>query len=166
MPKRRKVTTVRRTFNHALIETTLFLENVVGFCTRDELATFAVTCKATLASVVMTLTEQQVWRVSTLLNEAKTKWTWTEYPGRMAHVKNVFIDSEVDELPMELTNCKGVIFQEKGELPEDFPQLTYSMFPAGVQRVWFKSVVTPGYLEHVDSLPDTVNMVHLKELGI
>ena len=160
MPKRRKVTPVRRMFNRALIETTLFLENVVGFCTRDELATFAVTCKATLASVVMVLTEQQLWRVSILLNEAKTKWTWTEYPGRMAHVKNIWIDSAVDELPMELTNCDGVLFKEPCYgFPDDYPLLTYSMFPVGVQKVWFKSVVTPGYFEHVDGLPDTVRVV-------
>jgi hypothetical protein len=108
----------------------------------------------------MTLTEHRLWPVSTLLNEAKTKWTWTEYPGRMAHVRTIWIDSAVDELPMELTNCKEVLFKELGDTPSDFPPLTNSMFPVGVENLWFQSVVTPGYFEHVDVLPDTVRVIN------
>ena len=133
--------------------TCLFDMEVAPYCTDDDLASFALTCKEALPCV-MALTERKVWPISILLNHYKTQWTWTKFPERMSHVRRVHMDQSFisTSLPgdMGLTSCKEVYFFPPQYPPRHYPPRHYppkryprhldvhpAMFPNGVVTLRF-----------------------------
>ena len=122
--------------------TGLFYTEVAPYCTPGDLALFALTCREALPCV-MALTERKIWSVSILLQDYKTRWTWTEVPERMSHVRRVHMDKSIWRLPLDmgLTSCKEVYF-----FPPRCPPRRYhprhllvhpAMFPNGVVTLRF-----------------------------
>jgi hypothetical protein len=129
--------------------TDFFDMEVAPYCTPGDLASFALTCREALPCV-MALTEQKVWPVSILLQDYKTRWTWTHFPERMSHVRRVHMDKSITSLPVDigLTSCKEVFFfnphrKTRVVSHRDAPLRVHpAMYPKGVATVRFNDTVT------------------------
>ena len=129
--------------------TCLFDMEVAPYCTDDDLASFALTCKEALPCV-MALTERKVWPVSILLKHYKTQWTWTKFPERMSHVRRVHMDQSFTSLPgdMGLTSCKEVYFfppvhKWRRGLHHEALIVYAAMYLTGVETLRFNEALTP-----------------------
>jgi len=133
----------------AAVGATIFDMEVAPYCTPGDLASFALTCREALPCV-MALTELKIWPVSILLQDYKTRWTWTKFPERMSRVRRVHMDKSFTRLPGDigLTSCKEVYFfppQDKWCLPRLYPwhlDVHPAMFPNGVSTLRFDYALT------------------------
>ena len=136
----------------AAVSATIFDMEVAPYCTPGDLASFALTCREALPCV-MALTELKIWPVSILLQDYKTRWTWTKFPERMSHVRHVHMDKSFTSLPgdMGLTSCKEVYFfppldkwslaRQTGVNHEGL-DVHPAMFPNGVVTLRFDDTLT------------------------